>query len=101
MAVVYIIHSTSLNKFYTGISTLPIEERLNNHNDQYYDNKYTSKGIPWTLFWHLQLEDIDLAKCIEKHIKDMKSKVYIENLKKHPEIAEKLIVKYMQKSECR
>jgi putative endonuclease len=31
---------------------------------------------------------------IEQHIKKMKSKVYIQNLKRYPEILQKLINKY-------
>ncbi len=94
MAVVYIIYSEKLKKYYTGATTLPIAERLANHNDKYYDNKYTVKGILWTLFWHMELEDMQLAKKIEDHIKDMKSKVYIENLARYPEISLKLVAKY-------
>jgi putative endonuclease len=31
---------------------------------------------------------------IEEHIKKMKSKVYIQNLKKYPDMVKKLIAKY-------
>jgi putative endonuclease len=34
------------------------------------------------------------ARLIEKHIKKMKSKTYIHNLVKYPEIAEKLLLKF-------
>jgi len=36
--------------------------------------------------------------AIEKHIKSIKSKVYIENLIKYPEMAEKLKGKYSSNS---
>ncbi len=35
-----------------------------------------------------------MAGKIENHIKKMKSKKYIKDLKKYPEIAQKLIKKY-------
>ncbi|PXY38851.1 excinuclease ABC subunit C, partial [Flavobacterium cheongpyeongense] len=34
------------------------------------------------------------ALAIEKHIKDMKSKIYIENLLRYPEVINKLLEKY-------
>ena len=34
------------------------------------------------------------ALAIEKHIKKMKSKIYIENLTRYPEMSNKLIKKY-------
>ncbi len=34
------------------------------------------------------------ALAIEKHIKAMKSKIYIHNLKKYPEMIDKLLLKY-------
>jgi putative endonuclease len=94
MAIVYVLYSFTLDKFYIGASTLTIEERIVNHNDLYYNDKFTSKGIPWTLFWHIGVKDMQLATRIERHIKDMKSKVYIQNLKKYPEMGEKLVNKY-------
>jgi putative endonuclease len=36
---------------------------------------------------------------VEKHIKSMKSKTYIENLMKHPAISEKLKQKYERASD--
>jgi putative endonuclease len=37
---------------------------------------------------------------IEKHIKAMKSKKYIENLIKYPEMSVKLLQKYETTSDC-
>jgi len=42
--------------------------------------------------------DYEQARKIEKQIKRMKSKKYIENLKKYPDIVKKLIEKYKQTS---
>lgn len=48
---VYILHSSKLNKFYTGSSELAASERLELHLNKYYgDNKYTSKTDDWKLF---------------------------------------------------
>lgn len=47
-----------------------------------------------TCFMKFQTYQSQLPEKIENHIKKMKSKIYIENLKKYPEMASKLILKY-------
>jgi len=49
------------------------------------DQKFTAKADDWNLFFSLECRDISHAKQIEKHIKKMKSRKYIENLKSYPE----------------
>jgi putative endonuclease len=61
--------------------------------------KYTYNADDWTLFFSINCDSKSQALAIEKHIKTMKSKVYIENLNKHPEIIEKLLDKYSA-SDC-
>jgi len=94
MSYVYILYSKKLAGYYIGSSSLAPNERLSNHNDMYYENKYTSKGIPWEIFWQLETPNLSVALQIEKHIKRMKSRVYIQNLKIYPEMAQKLLIKY-------
>ncbi|ARN78971.1 hypothetical protein BST97_13770 [Nonlabens spongiae] len=91
MASVYIIYSKKLNRFYTG-SCLDFEERLRLHNSGYYSKSYTSKTDDWTV--HILISDLEYeqARSIERHIKEMKSRKYILNLAKYPEIVDKLIV---------
>jgi len=43
----------------------------------------------------MECENKTQALAIEKHIKSMKSKIYIENLKKYPEMVTKLLIKYI------
>jgi putative endonuclease len=95
MASVYIIFSESLNKFYIGYTTENVETRIEKHNTKHYENKFTAKGIPWILFLAIACQSVTQALKVEKHIKDMKSKVYIDNLKKYPEMIHKLIEKYV------
>jgi len=56
--------------------------------------KYTSKADDWELFLTIDCKIKQQATNIESHIKKMKSKVYIQNLKKYPEMIEKLIQKF-------
>ena len=90
---VYILFSKKLNRFYVG-TTDNVDERLKEHNDAAYEKAFTIKGIPWQLFLIIDCSSSKQAYSIEEHIKKMKSKVYITNLKKHPDIIEKLIARY-------
>jgi putative endonuclease len=91
---VYIIYSESLDSFYTGFCKDVLQERIEKHIKGMYDDSYTKKASDWILVWHLECFAIKQALQIEKHIKRMKSKVYIQNLIKYPEISAKLLEKY-------
>ena len=71
-----------------------VEERLIKHNSHYHGSKYTSKAEDWEIFVSIKCETPTQALKIEKHIKSMKSKIYIENLKKYPEIILKILAKF-------
>ena len=93
MPFVYILFSKDLNKFYVGACSNSIEERIHKHNSGFYgDKKFTSKVSDWTLFFSFQVSDFKLAIRIEHKIKSMKSKVYIQNLAKYPEMVQNLII---------
>ena|ERR1700757_554339 len=96
MALVYILHSAKLNKFYTG-SCANIELRLLQHKNKEFPDSFTSVSDDWQLYFSINNLDGVVARKVEAHIKSMKSKIYIENLKKHPEITEKLISKFSSK----
>ncbi len=93
MCCVYILYSKSSNKFYVG-STKNLSERLEFHKNKEFKDSYTSKAEDWELYFSLETKNISIALKIEKHIKRMKSKIYIKNIKIHPEISIKLIEKY-------
>ena len=75
--------------FYTG-TTDDFERRLAEHNNKHYHNTFTTKGAPWTEYLLISGLNSSQAYSIEKHIKKMKSKKYIENLAKYPEMREAL-----------
>lgn len=80
--------------FYTGATAITAETRLERHLAKYYENKFTGKISDWQLFLEIECNTMKQALQIEKHIKKMKSKKYIADLKKYPEISEKLKIKY-------
>ncbi|MDZ7777198.1 MAG: GIY-YIG nuclease family protein [Bacteroidales bacterium] len=95
MPFVYILYSQSADKFYIGATTEAPEQRLQMHQDKYYGNKkFTFKYNDWTLFHAIQCKSHSQARKIENHIKNMKSKTYIQNLKKYSAIEIKLLSKY-------
>ncbi len=94
MHYVYILYSEKINKYYIG-ETHNIQLRIQRHDSEYYDNKWTAKGKPWKLFHQIDCQSKSQALKIERHIKRMKSRKYIENLVKYPEITKKLLSLYL------
>ncbi|MEL1241448.1 GIY-YIG nuclease family protein [Flavobacterium flavipallidum] len=93
MHFVYIIYSSQIDSYYIG-ETSNFQLRLEWHNSGIFENSHTKIANDWTLFHLIDCVDITQARKIEKHIKNMKSKTYILNLKKYPKITEKLLLKY-------
>ena len=92
---VYILFSEKLERFYTGLTNLSVDERLKNHLEKKYsESNFTQKADDWKLFYSIQCENYSQARKIELHIKRMKSKTYIRNLLQYPDITEKLLMKY-------
>ncbi|MFN5443386.1 MAG: GIY-YIG nuclease family protein [Crocinitomicaceae bacterium] len=93
MATLYILYSSRLKKYYTG-SCENLELRLAKHKEKLYKNSFSSITDDWVLYFIVNDLEYKQARKIEMHIKKMKSKVYIENLNKYPEIIERLKEKY-------
>ena len=92
MDCVYILHSVKLNRFYIGY-TSNFETRLEFHQNA-ANHKFTSNANDWTVFLKINCESKSQALQIEQHIKNMKSKIYVKNLLKYPEMMLKLLDKY-------
>ncbi len=90
----YILYSKKIQTYYVGFTTESILIRLSRHNEGYYENTWTARGVPWEIFLDIQCEKEAQERRIEAHIKKMKSKKYIENLKQYPELLEKLKERY-------
>lgn len=85
--MVYLLFSDKLNRYYTG-STACFETRIAFHKIS-PSNKFTGKARDWKLLLKIPCQNNEQALLVEKHIKSMKSKVYIQNLLKYPEMVEK------------
>ena len=93
MAAVYILYSQSLDKYYIG-SCIEVTERLDQHLSKIFPGAFTMKANDWVIFFTLINLSYKQARSIESHIKNMKSKKYIQNLKRYPEISQNLINLY-------
>ena len=93
IAFVYIIKSKKTNAFYIG-ETDDLENRIHWHNNLKLNTNTTKSGIPWEFFYTINCESRSQARKIEKHLKRMKSRKYLINLRKYPEISMKLLEKY-------
>jgi putative endonuclease len=91
----YIIYSQNLDRFYIGYTHETINTRIDNHNSAKFENSYTSNSNDWKLFFSVECSSQKQALNIEKHIKRMKSRHYMQNLTIYPEISEKLLKKYL------
>ena len=93
MATVYILYSHSLDIHYIG-SCKGFEKRLKEHLNNSDSSSYTYRADDWRLVFKIDNMGYQQSRKIEKHIKDMKSSVYIKNLAKYPEMVIKLIERF-------
>ena len=89
MSFCYIIYSPQLDSYYTG-SCANFDLRLKAHNSKKYAASFTSKSDDWKRFIVIQTQTNKHAIRLERKIKQMKSRVFIENLKKYPELLNKI-----------
>ncbi len=90
---VYVLYSKRLQKYYVG-ETEDLIQRIHEHNMGKYHGAFTSQTNDWQLYLGIDVETRLKARRIEAHIKKMKSKEYIENLKRYPEMIIKLKKEY-------
>jgi len=87
----YILYSNSINRYYIG-HTSDIDERLKLHNTGSFGGKsYTYKASDWEIYLLIPCETREATVFVELRIKKMKSRKFIENLKKYPEMIEKIV----------
>lgn len=93
MAIVYILYSQLIDAYYVG-SCKDLSSRFKEHLSKKYPQSFTAQTDDWKIF--IQIDELTYlqARNIEEHIKNMKSRSYIENLSKYPEMRLKLINKY-------
>jgi putative endonuclease len=89
MATVYILYSSKLDRFYIG-SCQDFQFRFAEHVNKVYSGSFTSNADDWRLFLLIDSLSYYQARAMERHIKKMKSSLYIQNLAKYPDMITKL-----------
>ena len=93
--IVYILYSKKLDRYYVGSTDKDFETRLAKHNSAYYTSKsYTAKANDWSEKLILNCQNLEQMRKIERQIKKMKSRKYIEKLINMEEVREQLLNKY-------
>jgi len=90
MPFTYILYSQSSNSFYIGATSDEVEFRLEKQLKKHYGSSYCASKNDWQIFLQIHCQSMHQALKIEKHIKNMKSKKYINDLKTYPDIIERL-----------
>jgi putative endonuclease len=92
MHFVYVIYSEQANKYYVG-ETDNIELRLSKHNNHSYQDSFTKIAEDWKVVLLFNCVSREQAIRLEKFIKKMKSKVFIQKVIINPSILEDIISK--------
>ena len=81
----YILYSKTADKYYVG-ETIDVELRLNMHNNQVFNNSFSKIANDWIL--KLIFEQLEKSNILflEKFVKRMKSRKFIEKLIEEPQI---------------
>ena len=76
---VYILYSDRLGKYYVG-QTGDLSKRLERHNSG--RERFTRKGFPWVLVHKESCNSRSAAMGLEKKIKNLGARRYLEGLRK-------------------
>lgn len=91
MPCCYILYSSAINKYYVGASKGSAPERLELHlRKEFGTHRFTAQTNDWQIFIELSTPSYRQALRMEKKIKSMKSRKYIQDLYKYAELREKL-----------
>ncbi len=78
MFKVYILISKIKNRYYIGMTSDSIEERIRRHNSNH--KGFTGKQSDWTLVYSESFLEKSDASFREKEIKNWKSRIMIEKI---------------------
>ena len=92
MHYLYIIFSEKTDKFYIG-ETHDIESRIKKHKAHSYENSFTKIADDWKLSLSFECQNRKEALFLEKFIKRIKSKKFIERIVENPEILKDILSK--------
>jgi putative endonuclease len=91
MSYLYIIYSNKIDRFYIGITSENVADRIIKHNSSAYGRHFTSAANDWEIKLYIACENYSIARKMELYIKRMKSRVFINKIIDSEVEREKLI----------
>ena len=88
----YILHSDTLDRYYTG-ETSNLDVRLDLHNFHHFKNSFTKSASDWKIVLKKECKNRNKSLYLEKFVKRMKSKEFIEKVIITPEILDDILNK--------
>ncbi len=92
MHFLYIIYSKQSHRFYIG-ETQNVEKRVLMHNQHVFKKAYTTSAEDWQLKLSFECESKEEASYLERFIKRMKSRVFIEKIIRDPTVLKEILNK--------
>jgi putative endonuclease len=75
---VYILYSQTVGKFYTGFTSLSLDERLAYHNAK--NKSFTNQATDWSIVFSEAFQTKKEAMAFERKIKKRRAKRFLDNL---------------------
>ena len=91
MTYLYFIFSPSKNRIYVGV-TSDIAIRLKKHNDHTYLKAYSKIASDWELIFQKVYQNKQDALYLERFIKKMKSRKFIDKILEQPHILDDILL---------
>ena len=92
MHYLYILYSKILDRYYVG-ETPNTEIRLMQHSNHYFPKSYTKSAEDWEMVFSRECADRKDASYLERFIKRMKSKKFIQRIIQEPQILDDILSK--------
>mgnify|MGYP003598430529 CR=1 FL=1 len=83
MHYVDVLYSISADGFYVG-ETADLQLRLSMHNDHLFKGAVTAKASDWSVLMSFRTDNRQQAIIVEKYIKSMKSRKFLQRLSSDP-----------------
>ena len=91
MTTLYFLYSKKKDTYYVG-ETQNLDLRLSQHNTHTFTKGFTKAAVDWEVVLTYQHSSRTTVLKLERFIKKMKRKVFIQKLIQNPELIEKLIL---------
>jgi len=92
MHFLYVLYSKAANRYYVG-ETSDVDTRLKQHNQHHFKKGFTKAAEDWKVVLSKKCSSKEEAVYLEKFIKRMKSRKFIQKVVLNPKILDDLLNK--------